>query len=196
MKKINFPDENGYGIPFLILIILILPYSHYFFPLLIPKLYSFEKYPILIIILSSILLISIILSVLHLIKCFKVKNFISIGTFSLSIILLLTVLTSSYVNYDLPKELYDKTQLKEIFIKQHLGNQKLIKSFYGKLSDGVEVMWFFTLETRFTNQGQGCISIMGKGSSEILKVHCGNLEEKINQWNRLSDSPKITYPNL
>jgi hypothetical protein len=103
MKKINFPDENGYGIPFLILIILILPYSHYFFPLLIPKLYSFEKYPILIIILSSILLISIILSVLHLIKCFKVKNFISIGTFSLSIILLLTVLTSSYYNSPKPE---------------------------------------------------------------------------------------------
>jgi hypothetical protein len=44
--------------------------------------------------------------------------------------------------------------------------------------------------------GIGFISIMGKGSSEILKVDCGNLEGKINQWNKLSDSPKITYPNL
>ena len=121
----------------------------------------------------NLLILSLILLVISMLSKHKI---LGIGSLILSILFLI----NSFVNYDLPKELYDKTQLKEIFIKQHLGNQKLIKSFYGKLSDGVEVMWFFTLETRFTNQGQGCISIMGKGSSEILKVDCGNLEGKIN----------------
>ena len=107
MKKLNFPNENGYGVPLLILTVLNLFYIKLLIDVSVLSSKSlFENYPIEIILSITLLLFSIIFSLKYIFESFKNKNLLGIGTFIISIFILIIVFSpiSNSPNLDEDKE--------------------------------------------------------------------------------------------